>query len=366
MIPNRKVIVMKILKRILCIAFALVLIGYCGLYAVLIAITDNSETKEVNYMGTYQNQQAWKDIQNFLPAQLHYTDTYQPTEEIWDWKGNKVHLDTFRNPNAPAKIICFHGVGTNGRQISMIFGGPLAREGFETITVDMPTYGVTEVNPDMLIRYDDWVQCGSDLIDEELKKDDRPIFLYGLSAGGMETYHVAAKNKSENIKGIIGMTFLDQREAIVRKETANNEFSGKIGKTMVGLQIKFGRAKAKMKMKDASKMTALVNDPECLNIMMNDTTSAGNSATMAFLYSYMTYEPDMEPEDFDVCPVLLTQPEKDRWTPQHLSDPFLDKIKKAPVTKTVLRNGSHYPIEAEALADLHRYSLEFINEQLKR
>ncbi len=357
---------MKILKRILCIAFALVLIGYCGLYAVLIAITDNSETKEVNYMGTYQNQQAWKDIQNFLPAQLHYTDTYQPTEEIWDWKGNKVHLDTFRNPNAPAKIICFHGVGTNGRQISMIFGGPLAREGFETITVDMPTYGVTEVNPDMLIRYDDWVQCGSDLIDEELKKDDRPIFLYGLSAGGMETYHVAAKNKSENIKGIIGMTFLDQREAIVRKETANNEFSGKIGKTMVGLQIKFGRAKAKMKMKDASKMTALVNDPECLNIMMNDTTSAGNSATMAFLYSYMTYEPDMEPEDFDVCPVLLTQPEKDRWTPQHLSDPFLDKIKKAPVTKTVLRNGSHYPIEAEALADLHRYSLEFINEQLKR
>ena len=366
MIPNRKVIIMKILKRILCITVALLLIGFGGLYAVLIAMTDNSETKEVNYMGTYQNQQAWKDIQNFLPAQLHYTDTYQPTEEIWNWKGNKVHLDTFRNPNAPAKIICFHGVGTNGRQISMIFGGPLAREGFETITVDMPTYGVTEVNPDMLIRYDDWVQCGSDLIDEELKKDDRPIFLYGLSAGGMETYHVAAKNKSEIIKGIIGMTFLDQREAIVRKETANNVFSGTVGKMMVGLQNRLGRAKAKMKMKDASKMKALVNDPECLNIMMNDTTSAGNSATMAFLYSYMTYVPDMEPEDFDVCPVLLTQPEKDRWTPQHLSDPFLDKIKQVPVTKTVLRNGSHYPIEAEALADLHQYSLGFINEQLKK
>ncbi len=317
-------------------------------------------------MATYTGQRAWKEIEGFLPEQLHYTETYKPTEEIWNWKGNKVHLDTFRNANAPAKIICFHGVGTNGRQISMIIGGPLARYGFETITVDMPTYGVTEVNPDMLITYADWVQCGSDLIDEELKKDDRPIFIYGLSAGGMETYHVAAKNRSKNIKGIIGMTFLDQRKAIVRRETANDKVSGTIGKTMVGLQCRLGRKNAKMKMKDASKMTALVNDPKCLDIMMNDVTSAGNSATLAFLYSYMTYQPDMEPEQFDVCPVLLTQPEKDRWTPQFLSDPFLDAIKKVTVKKTILKNGSHYPIEAEALADLHRECLEFINNELGR
>ncbi len=317
-------------------------------------------------MATYTGQRAWKEIERFLPEQLHYTETYKPTEEIWNWKGNKVHLDTFRNANAPAKIICFHGVGTNGRQISMIIGGPLARDGFETITVDMPTYGVTEVNPDMLITYADWVQCGSDLIDEELKKDDRPIFIYGLSAGGMETYHVAAKNRSKNIKGIIGMTFLDQRKAIVRRETANDKVSGTIGKTMVGLQCRLGRKNAKMKMKDASKMTALVNDPKCLDIMMNDVTSAGNSATLAFLYSYMTYQPDMEPEQFNVCPVLLTQPEKDRWTPQFLSDPFLDAIKKVTVKKTILKNGSHYPIEAEALADLHRECLEFINNELGR
>lgn len=40
------------------------------------------------------------------------------------------------------------------------------------------------------------------------------------------------------------------------------------------------------------------------------------------------------------------------------------RIKKVPVTKTVLKNGSHYPIEAEALADLHRYCLAFIHAQL--
>ena len=146
---------------------------------------------------------SWKDIEAFLPEQLHYTETYQPTEEVWEWKGNKVHLDTFRNPDAPAKIICFHGVGTNGRQIAMILGGPLARDGFETITVDMPTYGVTAVNSDMLIRYDDWVQCGSDLIDEELKKDDRPIFLYGLSAGGMETYWSGSPRRRSSAAGLL-------------------------------------------------------------------------------------------------------------------------------------------------------------------
>ncbi len=50
----------------------------------------------------------------------------------------------------------------------------------------------------------------------------------------------------------------------------------------------------------------------------------------------------------------------------HLSDPFLGRIKQVPVKKAILKNGSHYPIEAEALADLHRYSLEFIHEQLNR
>ena len=70
------------------------------------------------------------------------------------------------------------------------------------------------------------------------------------------------------------MTFLDQRDATVRRETASDKVSGTIGKFMVGLQCSLGRSQTKMKMKDASKMTALVNDPDCLRIMMNDTTSA--------------------------------------------------------------------------------------------
>ena len=29
----------------------------------------------------------------------------------------------------------------------------------------------------------------------------------------------------------------------------------------------------------------------------------------------MTHAPAIEPEAFDACPVLLTQPAQDRWTP---------------------------------------------------
>lgn len=311
-------------------------------------------------MTTYENQQAWRDVQSFLPEQYHYTDTYKPAEENWNWHGNQVHLDTFRNPDAKAKIIEFHGAGTNGRQISMIVGGPLAQDGYETIAVDMPTYGVTDVAPHTIISYDDWVQCGSDLIDAELAKDDRPIFLYGLSAGGMETYHVAARNKK--VAGIIGMTFLDQRSKDVQMTTTNNWFWGTFGIPMIGMAVHTGLSAFKMKMSIPSKMSALVNDPACLKIMLDDKTSGGNKVSMRFMNTYMTYAPDIEPENFDVCPVLLTQPDADKWTPQRLSDPFLDKITKVKVTRTTLRNGSHYPIEATALTDLHREILNFLHE----
>ena len=313
---------------------------------------------------SYTKQKAWKEIANHLPQKLHFNSNYHPEEEWWDWKGNKVHLDTFRNPNAKAKIILFHGVGTNGRQMSTIIGGPLSKDGFEIIAIDMPLYGVTKVNKKMTITYDDWVNLGNDYINHELSKDSRPIFLYGLSAGGMETYHVAAKNKK--VKGIIGMTFLDQREQAVRDETTRNIFWAKFGVPLSQLSSNMGLSKFKMKMTICSKMSTLCNDKTTLKLMINDKTSGGCSVPLKFIYTYMTYTPNIEPENFDICPILLTQPGKDGWTPLHLSTPFLNKIKKVPVKITELENGGHYPVEETALEQLHSNILEFLNNYLEK
>ncbi|AGE79902.1 MULTISPECIES: alpha/beta hydrolase [Bacillus cereus group] len=311
----------------------------------------------------YSEQSAWREIQAYLPKKYHFTDNYHPTEEWWNWKGHEVHLDCFRNKNAPVKVILLHGVGTNGRQMSMILGGPLSKDGFETIAIDMPTYGVTKVKKGSVVKYDDWVDLASDYIDYEQQRDDRPIVLYGLSAGGMETYHVAAKNKK--VKGIIGMTFLDQKNQQVRDETAKNLFMSRVGIPMAGVASNIGLENFKMKMSTASKMSALCNNEKVMEIFNRDKTSAANKASMRFLDSYGNYKPAMEPEDFDVCPILLTQPEQDRWTPLHLSTPFLNKIKKVDVKIVMLENGGHYPVEQPALDQMHDAIVEFIYKVTK-
>lgn len=310
----------------------------------------------------YENQKAWQEIQKFLPAEYQLTENTLPVEEYWNWKGHKIHLDTYRNSKAKAKIILLHGVGTNGRQMTTILGHPLAKDGFEIIAIDMPIYGETIVKKGSLPTYADWVEVGNDYINYELSKDERPIFLYGLSAGGMETYHIACKNKK--VRGIIGMTFLDQREKIVSDTTTKNKFWAKMGLPLARLSCNMGMSAMQMKMSICSKMNTLCNDADALKAMLKDKTSAGNKVNMKFLVDYMTYAPEIEPENFDVCPIILTQPEKDRWTPQFLSDPFLNKITKVPVKKVILRNGSHYPVEKTALEDLHEYVLEFLESNM--
>ncbi|MEC0372421.1 alpha/beta hydrolase [Paenibacillus chibensis] len=309
---------------------------------------------------SYNNQNTWKVIMNKLPHPYRFTDSYQPAEEWWTWNQDRIHLDTFRNPEASAKIILLHGVGTNGRQISLIAGGPLFKRGFETIMIDMPTYGMTEVTDRNNVTYADWVQIASDFIDAEAAQDDRPIFLYGLSAGGMETYHIACINRK--VKGIIGMTFLDQRLQIVRDETTNNMFMSRVGVPATTISKKMGLGRLTLPMKLTSKMNALCNDQELMKVFLKDKTSAGNKASMNFLDSYMNYKPAIEAEDFNVCPVLLTQPEQDRWTPLHLSTPFLEQIKKVPVEIVILPNGGHYPVEPEALNVMNESIMNFINK----
>ncbi|KEZ05716.1 lysophospholipase [Burkholderia sp. MSh2] len=299
---------------------------------------------------TYADQSVWRDMQTFLPTDFQWRDGQQPQEEWWSWHGHRMHLDTYRNPQAPVKVILFHGVGTNGRQMSMILGEQLARRGYETIAIDMPEYGMTEVARGALVRYDDWVHAGSDLVDAERAKDDRPIVLYGLSAGGMLTYHVAALNGK--VDGIVGMTFLDQRLQQVRDETARNVFMSRVGGPMMHIAAMTPLKSMRVPMTLASKMSALVNDPDALKVWLSDRTSAGNAMTMAFLDSYMSYRPAVEPEDFAVCPILLTQPAADRWTPLHLSEPFLARIRRVPVKVAMLENAGHYPLEQPGLSQM--------------
>ncbi|CBL47244.1 Conserved hypothetical protein [gamma proteobacterium HdN1] len=312
-------------------------------------------------MAGYKTQPQWQQIQKHLPAKYQLNVADEPTEEWWQHKGHHIHLDTYRNASAPAKVILFHGVGTNGRQMSTILGRPLAQLGYEVIAIDMPTFGVTQVADGALVTYDDWVQIGVDLVELvelEHAKEGRPIVLYGLSAGGMETYHVAAKTR--HVQGIIGMTFLDTSLFDVRLHTAFDPLTGVFGAYVMRFLRIAGLGRVRVPMRWVSKMRALVNSPEAKKSCYQDATSAGNNVSVAFLDSWLSYRPAVAPEDFTQCPVLLTQPAADRWTPIELSEPILNRLQRVSVTKVMLENGGHYPLEQTALDQLVNSSKEFI------
>jgi pimeloyl-ACP methyl ester carboxylesterase len=308
----------------------------------------------------YRDQQAWRDLQEYLPQRLRLTDESAPTEEFWEWRGNRVHLDRYVNPDAPAKIVLHHGVGTNGRQMSLIVGAPLARRGFETVALDNLGYGLTQVKPGTVPTYDDWVDLVVDFLAYEQSRDDRPIVLYGLSAGGMLTYHVAAKAPKGSLRGIVGMTFLDQRNQKVRDDTSHDKLTSRVGAPLMSALAHTPAARVPVPMTMASKMSALVNDRAALKVMTADRTSGGNWVPIRFLASYMNYVPAVEPENFDACPILLTQPAEDRWSPLELSQPVLSRITRVPVDTVMLTNAGHYPIEEPGLQQMQDAIAEFV------
>lgn len=324
--------------------------GITIFFAVVALISLTKTVKAKNIITSYQDQQAWRDIEQYLPPEFHIAPDQLPQEEWMPWHRHQLHLDTYRNPQAKIKVILFHGVGTNGRQMTMILGKPLADRGYETIAVDLPGYGLTQIAKDRQIRYEDWVQAGSDLIDQELQRDTRPIVLYGLSAGGMLSYHIAAKNRK--VKAISGMTFLDTRNSNVRDIVARNLFISRVGTPVTHLAAKTPLASMRIPMRLASKMNTLVNNKQALKVFLKDKSSAGNSVSLSFLDSYLHYKPELEATDFNVCPILLTQPEQDRWTPLSLSTPFLNRIQHVPVTTVILQNAGHYPLEQPGLAQM--------------
>ncbi|SKG69043.1 Lysophospholipase-like protein [Mycobacteroides abscessus subsp. bolletii] len=300
----------------------------------------------------YQDQRAWRDLQQFLPERLRLDDSSAPDEDFWDWNGHTVHLDRYRNPDAPARVVLHHGVGTNGRQMSLILGAPLAQRGFDVVALDNLGYGMTSVAKGTNPSYADWVALVVDFLAAEQARDPRPTVLYGLSAGGMLTYHVAAAAPKGTLRGIVGMTFLDERVQQVRDETAHDFVTARVGVPGMRLLAHTPAAKVRYPMSLASKMSALANNPDAMKVFMKDKTSAANAMSIRFLDSYMNYVPAVEPADFDACPVLLTQPAEDRWSPRHLSTPVLSKIGKVPVEEVALENAGHYPLEDPGLQQM--------------
>lgn len=307
---------------------------------------------------SYDDLPIWDDIPKLFPEKCRINEINRPTEMFWDWRTNKIHLDYYKNPESEAKIILLHGVGGNGRLLSFI-AVPLHRDGFEVIAPDLPGYGITQMNETP--SYQDWIEVVNDLIDNEIGKDNKPIIVFGLSAGGMLAYHTACMNG--RVSGLIATNFLDQRIQEVRDGSAINKYVSRIGMPFLKLLARVND-RIKLPMKAVANMNAIVNNERILKLLMRDKTSSGTSVPLRLLMSLISADYKIEPEDFDICPVLLAHPGQDRWTPLKLSKLFYDRF-KCEKGLIILENAGHFPIEEDAVTQLEYAVIQYINRITK-
>lgn len=303
----------------------------------------------------YESDTIWRQIQEYLPVKNRIDDNNAPKEDWLEIGKNQIHIDHYICNDANGIVVIYHGVGGNGRLLSFI-AVPLHKAGYEVICPDLPLYGHTVCGGKT--TYSDWIECGT-VIAEQYRQDDKPLYLFGLSAGGMLAYQISCR--LENVDGLMLTCLLDQRINKVTKETASSSMMAVLGKPFLKIAHNlFGGVKLPMKM--VCNMKAIVNNEAVAELLMRDPISSGTKVTLEFLYGMLNPNIEIDASDYRKCPVLLAHPERDCWTDVALSRLFFDKI-PAPKELKLLQGAGHFPIEENGLKQLEEYCIAFMNRQ---
>jgi alpha-beta hydrolase superfamily lysophospholipase len=308
----------------------------------------------------YADLDGWQRYQSFFPEWMRSDESTTPREEWWSWNGIDVHLDRLAAPASPIKVIVLHGAGAYGRVMAP--AAVIARKhGWETVAPDLPGYGLTPVDSKRFV-YPFWVDCVAALIEAELARDSRPVVLFGVSLGGMLAYSAAARSK--RVAGLVVTTLADPREPQVRRGFARTELLGSAGLWLLdalsgvidGLPLP---------MRFMSKMDRISNNAELSRLCSQDPLGGGNWVPARFLRTFVQTDPDIEPEAFRLCPVLLTHPGVDRMTDIAHSRRFFDRL-AAPKRMVVLDGASHMPTEPAALEQMEAAVADFLGPIVAR
>jgi alpha-beta hydrolase superfamily lysophospholipase len=304
-------------------------------------------------MDTYESNVMWRQYQPFFPPRMRCAPGATPREEWWRWRGLDVHVD--RMPGAGMKVIVLHGAGAYGRVMA-----PAAviaqRYGYETVAPDLPGYGLTRVAArDM--TYGLWIDCVCDLIAAERERDGKPIVLFGVSLGGLLAYQAAARSRA--VVGLIATTLTDPRQHDVRRGFARRPLLGTIGLWLLERLARL-TDRLPLPMARISRMDRISNNPELSAIAMHDRLGGGSWVPARFVRTLMTTAPALEPEAFDICPVLLVHPGDDRMSDIALSRRFFERI-AGPKRMVVLDGASHMPTEHPGVDQLEAAVVEFMS-----
>ena len=310
------------------------------------------------HAANYQTENYWRRYQSFFPAEAQIIAGHEPEEEWFAWRDAAIHLDRFAAPAAPLTIILAHGGGGYGRMFAPL-GRLLHGAGYEVVAPDLPGYGLTQADSSM-VTYETWVDLLCDLAVDEYRRSGRRVVFFGGSLGGYLAYLCAARMSREMVAGVMATTLADPRSPLVRRQFARNAL---VLHAMMPLMpwcaALFG--KLRLPVKWFTKMHAMSNDPALNRLVADDPFGGGVHAPIRFMHSIFTVRPVIEPEDFDLCPVLLVHPANDRWTGVASSRPFFDRI-KGEKTLIMLENCGHFPVEEPGITQLRLAALAFLSK----
>ncbi len=302
----------------------------------------------------YKNDTIWRDIQTFLPTQNRLSADTMPRECYAPLNnGHRIHLDVYSSNEAKATIILLHGVGGNGRMLSFL-AVPLYKCGYEVICPDLPLYGYSEYSG--TVTYHSWVEDAVQIANDYVEKG-RPVFLFGLSAGGMLAYQVACKIPS--VYGVLATCILDQRQRKITEKTSSNPKLVRYMLPMVSVLSKW-IPNFKIPMKWVANMKAIVNNEQLAKLLMSDRRSSGAKISLAFLRTMLSPQITIEPSNF-TRPFCLLHPENDCWTDVSLSKLFYDKL-GCEKELHILKSAGHFPIEEQGVNSLVQNSIGFIEK----
>lgn len=196
----------------------------------------------------------------------------------------------------------------------------LQLRGYEVVSPDLPPYGLSYPLSGTHVNYELWIKLLVSLADREYRKDGKPIVALGSSIGGMLAYHTSAR--SEHVQGLIVTTFVDTSDADMRDQLAPNRLISRWGKRMMD-QFPALLDHIRISVKQVSRMKLITNNPDLTRLIMNDPQAAATRVPLELLRTFLDKKPEVTPEQFDQCPVLLVHPELDPMTPLRFSQSFL-------------------------------------------
>ncbi|WP_063126094.1 alpha/beta hydrolase [Nocardia fusca] len=291
---------------------------------------------------------------DFLPTDLRPDPALRPERTWWDHRGHRVHIERVVPAGAPVRMLLVHGAGGHAAAV-WPFAALAAGQGFEVVVPDLPGYGRTRVPARRGIRYQDWVDCLTDLVRAEHAADPRPLVLLGASMGGMLAYEAAARTGLA--AAVVATCLIDPRLPQVRSAIARRPWLGRYGARLLLPAVDNLRVPIRW----MANMPAMSGNSALTRLVSTDPLGGGVRMPLGFLRTYLTSVPHVEPENFTTCPVWLVHPGADTWTPLSLSEQFFDRI-AAPKKLTVLAGAGHYPVETPGIHQLTRALAELRTE----